>query len=153
MAAKFSLGLLYDQATVQTPAWGSGRTGLQKRAEWRGLGLVSRGLTEYTVASLRGTDPIYARCACKGFGPRSRHAVVAEFLERRRDGSFRAPVSRFAGIGAGVGVTSLGQGADATGAPGRIALLAGTDLGFNMLQEFWPEIKRTLLLRKKVIRL
>jgi hypothetical protein len=27
--AKFSLGLLYDQATVQTPAWGSGANGLK----------------------------------------------------------------------------------------------------------------------------
>ena len=30
----------------------------------------------------------------------------------------------------------------------RAITAIGVDEGFNMLQEFWPEIKRTLLLRK-----
>jgi hypothetical protein len=149
MFAKFSLGVLYDQATVQIPAWGSGAEGLRKRAEWRMAGLMSRAAAEYAVARLRETNPEYERCRCKGFGLRSRHVLVSEFVEVRRDGSLAAPVARFTGIAASVAVTTPFLGRDlsvGTGAE-RAVLLVGSDIGFNMLQEFWPEIRRTLLLR------
>ncbi len=147
--AKFSLGLLYDQATVQVPRWGSGAAGFRKRAEWRMAGLLSRAAAEYSVAQLRGTETGYQRCRCKGFLPRSRHAIVSEFVERRADGGFAAPVARFSGIAASVGVTSLAEHSAVADAGTHAALLVGTDAGFNVLQEFWPEIKRTLLLRRK----
>jgi hypothetical protein len=151
MFAKFSLGVLYDQATVATPEWGSGADGLRKRAAWRMTGLLTRASAQYAVAKWRDTDPDYERCHCKGFGPRSRHALVSEFVEIRRDGSLGAPVARFSGIATSVAVTTPFQGSNPTAgtAAQRAVLLVGTDLGFNMLQEFWPEIRRTLLFRRK----
>ena len=140
--AKFSLGSLYDQATDQVPKWGSGAAGFQKRAEWRMAGLLSRTAAEYSVAHLTGTDPAYERCRCKGFIPRSRHALVSEFSV--------APSARFTGITATVGVTSLGQHSGIGDAGRRGFVLVGTDIGLNFLQEFWPEIKRTLLLRRNL---
>lgn len=147
--AKFSLGLLYDQATVQVPAWGSGASGLEKRAEWRMAGLLSRATSEYAVGSLRGTDTTYARCRCKGFLPRSKHVLVSEFTERRLDGTLAAPFARLTGLATGTLVTELGRHSGPGGAAGSAVLLVNTDIGFNMLNEFWPEIKRTMLFRHK----
>ncbi len=150
MFAKVSLGVLYDQATVQVPEWGSGAAGLRKRAEWRMAGLLSRAASEYAVARLRETNPAYVRCRCKGFGPRSRHALVSEFVEVRRDGSFAAPVARLTGIATSVAVTTpfLGRNPGVGTGVEHAGLLLGTDVGFNMLQEFWPEIRRALLFRR-----
>jgi hypothetical protein len=149
MMAKFSLGVVYDQATEQVPKWGSGIAGLQKRAEWRMAGLVSRTSAEYGIARLRETDPGYVRCQCKGFGPRSRHVIVSEFTERRADGGLAAPVSRFGGIGASIAVTSIGQRSGPGDAAARGLLMVNTDIGFRLLEEFWPEIRRTLFFRRK----
>jgi len=151
MLAKFSLGVLYDQTTVQEPEWGAGAAGLRQRAEWRMAGLLSRAATEYAIARMRETNSDYQRCRCKGFGPRSRHALVSEFVEIRADRSMAPPVARFTGIATSLAVTTpfLGQHSGVGTGTDRAAVLVGADLGFNMLQEFWPEIKRTLLLRRK----
>lgn len=149
MLAKFSLGLLYDQATVQVPEWRSGVDGLQKRAELRMGGLLTRAAVEYGVAHYRNTDPSYHRCHCKGFGPRSIHAFAAEFTEFRSDGSIAPPISRFAGLAASVAATSPFVGRHSANPMERGMTLLGADLGFNMLQEFWPEIRRTLLFRHR----
>jgi hypothetical protein len=147
--AKFSLGVLYDQATADVPRWGAGASGLRKRAEWRMAGWLSRAAAEYGVARWRGTDPGYQRCRCKGFIPRSRHAFVSEFVERRMEGGLAAPVARFTGIATTMWVTSFGQHSGVEEAGNRGMVLVGSDIGFNFLQEFWPEIQRTLLLRRK----
>jgi hypothetical protein len=149
MLAKFSLGVLYDQATVQVPQWGSGAGGLQKRAELRMAGLLSRASVEYGVARFRETDPGYTRCQCRGFGPRSRHALVSEFVEHKMDGSIAAPIARFSGVVTTAAVTSIAEHSGPGAAGQRALLLVSIDAGFNMLQEFWPEIHRTLLLRRK----
>jgi hypothetical protein len=147
--AKFSLGVLFDQATAAVPGWGSGAAGFRKRAEWRMAGLLSRAAAEYEVARLRGTDPGYERCRCKGFLPRSRHAIVSEFVERRVEGGLAAPIARFAGIATSAGVTSLAEHYGFEDAGKRAMAVAGVDIGFNLLAEFGPEIKRTLLFRRK----
>ena len=149
MLAKFSLGVLFDQATVQVPEWGPGAEGLQKRAELRMAGLLSRASAEYGVARFRDTSSVYLRCQCKGFGPRSRHALASEFAEHRMDGSLTAPVARFSGVVTSVAVTSFRERSGAGAAAEHALLLIGTDAGFNLLQEFWPEIRRTLLFRRK----
>jgi hypothetical protein len=72
-------------------------------------------------------------------------------VEKRADGSLAAPVARFTGIAASVAATTpfLGARAHAATAGDHVALLVGTDIGLNILTEFWPEIKRTLLFRKR----
>ncbi len=66
MLAKFSLGVLYDQATAQVPEWGSGADGLQKRAEWRMAGLLSRASAEYAVAKFRTPFLVTSGAGAKG---------------------------------------------------------------------------------------
>jgi hypothetical protein len=147
--AKFSLGVLYDQGTTAVPRWGAGAAGLRKRVEWRVAGLLTRAAAEYEVARMRGTDPAYERCKCKGFLPRSRHAIVSEFVERRIEGGLAAPIARFSGIATAAGVISLAEHSGLEDTGKHTMAVVGTDVGFNMLVEFAPEIKRTLLFRRK----
>lgn len=149
--AKLSLGVLYDHATVGVPEWGSDRAGLGKRVEFRFLGLGSRMGIDYAATRLRGTSTAYVRCACKGFPKRSWHVLVMEATERRPDGTAALPVSRLAGLAGSAFATSLDlpKRYGAAEAASRAGMMVTTDIGFNMLTEFWPEIKRTLLFRKK----
>jgi hypothetical protein len=150
-SAKLALTLLYDQATVAVPEWGSGRAGFERRAEWLAAGYLTRYSAQFAAAKLRGTDAGYERCRCKGFPRRAAHAIRAEWVERRADGSAVFAFARMTGIFASVAVPAplLPAGYGAADASKRAITAIGVDTGFNMLQEFWPEIKRTLLLRKK----
>ncbi|HYA17734.1 MAG TPA: hypothetical protein VEF06_09725 [Bryobacteraceae bacterium] len=144
--AEVSLGTLFDQATVAVPEWGSGREGLGRRA---GL-LVSSHLIDatvtYSLGQLRSTTTAYSRCRCKGFPRRARHAIVAQFIEHGMDGSVAAPVARFSGLATSVLASApllparYGAGYALERAETRI----GVDIGLNLLDEFWPEIRRTL---------
>jgi hypothetical protein len=148
-SVKISLGLLYDQATVAVPQWGSGRAGLAKRAEWSGAAWITRASTEYAVASYRGVDTGYRPCVCKGFLPRTAHALHAGFLEYRSDGTPTVAVARFSGLAGGQLATMrmLPAGYGLSDAAGRAVLAFGVDEGFNVVREFRREIVRTLLLR------
>lgn len=147
-SAKLALGLLYDQATVAVPEWGSGRAGLARRAEWLGAGFMARKTTEYLVASYRGVDTSYHRCDCKGFPRRAAHALRSGFVEYRADGSPVFAVARFSGLaGGGLTTPMLPAGYGVRDATGRAAMAFVIDEGFNVLQEFRTELVRTLLLR------
>jgi hypothetical protein len=150
-SAKFALALLYDQATVAVPEWGSGRAGLDRRAEWLAATYLSRYSAEFAAEKLLGTDTSYQRCHCKGFPKRAAHALHAEFTERTAEGANVFAFARMSGIVASTAVTApmLPERYGLADAGSRAITAIGVDEGFNVLQEFWPEIKRTLLLRKK----
>jgi len=150
-AAKLALGLLYDQTTVAVPEWGSGRDGLIRRGEWLAAGSLTRYTTQFATAKLLGTDTSYQRCRCTGFPRRAGHALHAEFVERKADGSATFAVARLTGIYASAAITApmLPGRYGPADANKRVVAALAIDEGFNILQEFWPEIKRTLLLRKK----
>jgi hypothetical protein len=150
-SAKLALGLLYDQATAAVPQWGSNRNGLARRAEWLTTGYVTRFTTEFAVARMKGVDTSSQRCLCKGFPRRTVHALHAEFTERKRDGSPTFAVARLMGIyvSAVATETMLPGERSVENMNSRAVAAIGIDEGFNMLQEFWPEIRRTLLFRKK----
>jgi hypothetical protein len=148
-AVKMTLGLLYDQAAVAIPEWGSGRAGLALRAEWLGAGWMVGVSTEYAVASYRGVNTGYRPCTCKGFPRRAAHALKAGFVEYRADGAPVFAVARFSGL-AGSGLATMPMLPARYGlrdAAGRAVMSFGVDEGFNVLREFRREIVRTLLLR------
>jgi hypothetical protein len=145
--AKAGLGVAFDHANDRIDEWGSGPGGLGKRTALDFGTQFSRLSVEYWISGALHTDVRYQRCRCGGFALRARHAVVHEFIEHRADGSLAPPISRFAGIYA----ANLAAVPFLPGRYGvRYALERGTvtpvmDIGFTMIQEFAPEIKRTLL--------
>jgi hypothetical protein len=144
---KLGLGLLYEQATVAVPEWGSGRAGLTRRAEWLAAGWMARASVEYGVSTYRGTDTGYRACACKGFPRRSAHALGAGLSEYRGDGTRAFALSRFSGLAAGALATMpmLPAGYGLRDAAERSATAFAVDEGFNLLREFRREIVRTLV--------
>jgi hypothetical protein len=144
--AEVSLGTLFDQATVAVSEWGSGKQGLARRVGLLTSSHMMDATVAYGVGQLRGTTTAYSRCLCKGFPRRARHAIVAEFIEHRMDGSVAAPVARFAGLATSVTASAplLPAGYGAGYAMERAETRIGADIGINLLQEFWPEIRRTV---------
>jgi hypothetical protein len=147
---KLALGLLYDQATVAVPEWGSDRGGLERRAEWLVAGWAARASVEYVVASRRGVDTGYRPCACKGFPRRAAHALREGFREYRAGGTPVPALARFSGLAAGslATIPMLPAGYGLRDAAGRAVTAFGIDEGFNLLHEFRKEIVRTLLWRR-----
>lgn len=131
------------------PEWGSGRAGLARRAEWRGLGWMTQASAEYAVASYRRVDTSYHPCACKGFSRRALHALRGGFVEHRSDGAPVFAFAHFSGLTAdGLATTPmLPAGYGLRYASGRAAMAFGVGEAVNVLQEFRREIVRTLLLR------
>jgi hypothetical protein len=150
-AARFAIALLHDQVTVTIPQWGAGREGLARRAQLLLATHLGGSMVEYEVARLQDTSEAYERCRCEGFPRRSRHAVVSGFLERRANGSLAPPVARLAGIYVPTALTLplLPRRYGVENVLYRVNMTLLADLGFNVLQEFWPEIKRTLFFQRK----
>src|SRR5207249_6647146 len=55
---------------------------------------------KYSVARLLHNDPSFTRCACTGFAPRLRHAVISPFTARTRDGRTVVSPAIVAGLAA-----------------------------------------------------
>jgi hypothetical protein len=100
VGAAFTAGI--NQAESTPPEWKQGAEAYGKRL---GSNFAIAGVTtttRYALAQALGDDTIYYRCACKGFLPRFRHAVISSFESRRgEDGhrvfSFPALVAPYAG--------------------------------------------------------
>ena len=118
---------LDDHALLRKYVWSTlGPTGLLNSAlmagfdEWRGApkswtreerGYAQRwaseyaasaigSTTKYAVARLRHEDPSFARCDCRGVGPRLRHAMAAPFMARTADGAWVFSPATVAGLAA-----------------------------------------------------
>ena len=145
--ARVSLSVAFEQARDGIPQWDQGADGLKRRARAAFAAHVVRTSTQYSLASLRHTDTSYARCQCKGFPSRARHALVSEFVERRADGRLAWPVARLAGVYASAFaiLPLLPHGYGASDAINRGNVFLAGDIGVNLLQEFNAEIRRALL--------
>jgi hypothetical protein len=78
------------QAQDSPSAWGQGFEAYMHRfGSSFGIGAVET-TTRYALARSIGEDTLYYECACKGFGPRLRHAVISSFTGRRGADGHRA---------------------------------------------------------------
>jgi hypothetical protein len=65
--------------------WGKGWQGFSKRwASEYAAGAIG-DTTKYAIAHWTHQDPSFARCECRGFGPRLRHALKSPFMARTQD--------------------------------------------------------------------
>jgi hypothetical protein len=139
---------LSDQAKNNPEEWGNGFGGYAKRTASRYGQFVAQNALSGTGNALLGYEPRYDRCRCAGFWPRTRHAVVRNFVTyNRTEKELRPQLGMYAGAFGG-GVIS------ATWQPDNPSLLTRGYQGVvtqaifgvcaNWLGEFAPDIKRVL---------
>jgi hypothetical protein len=98
----------------------------------------------FGVAALDHEDPRFEPSNETGFWPRARFATVHYFVARTDRGTRIPAFSRFAGVYGAAFISN--EWYPASRANTTHALLRGTTalsagLGWNVLKEFWPDIK------------
>jgi hypothetical protein len=113
--------------------------------------LVVRNAVQLSADLAFKTDPRYDRCDCAGFMARTGHAWRRVLVARRDNGGEMISVARLAGAYVTPMITDQWY-------PARLntwdhKLMSGTSFlawrGVNnMIKEFWPEVKRTVLRKR-----
>lgn len=136
---------LSDQARNHPPAWGDGWAGYGKRVASRQGQFVIQNSLSALGNGLLGYEPRYNRCRCDGFWPRTRHAVIRNFVTYdRTETKIRPQVPLYAAaFGAGVVAATWTPNHDllTLGAHG-VLTQAGFGIVANTIGEFWPDIER-----------
>jgi len=139
-----------SQAEDTPKEWGGGAEGYGRRVGNAYAQNVIHRTLQYGVSAALHEDNRYFVSGQTGFLRRTKYALVSTLLARHDNGSQALSISR---IGSAAGsafisrawqprsTTSAGDGAVAFG------ITMGVDAGFNVLREFWPDLKRHL--RKK----
>jgi hypothetical protein len=144
-AARSTLGAGVAQAEDTPHEWGQGAAGFGRRfASAFGTHIIKKSI-EYPVAKLRHEPFGYRPSTKNGFKSRALYAVTAVVITHKTtDGSRTVHSAEISGdVGAGL-LSRLWQPAStrtlATGFGSAGTMLAG-DAGYNVLREFWPEIR------------
>jgi hypothetical protein len=150
IAGKRSLIAAAESAAVQQARnspreWGQGAAGFAKRFGSSFGKHVVKGSVEFVLAGPLHEDLKYHRSETPGVGPRLEHALLSTVLTRKTtDGTDTIAVARISGTVTGGFVSRLWQPARlrtfASGA-GSVGVSFGVDAGFNVVREFWPEIR------------
>ena len=144
--AGFNAGL--DQAQNNDPSFGHGAQGYAKRF---GVGLAGqtsiRFFTDFTYPTIFSEDPRYYRLAQGSARRRFFHAVGHAFVAHRDNGKHMFNFSEWLGTSSAVALGDIYHPGNERGfgpAARRVGYAVGTDMGFDVLREFWPEIARKL---------
>ena len=70
----------HDQVTNSNPQWGDGFEGFAKRLGNRQVQFIIQNSVSSLGNGIVGWEPRYDRCHCDGFWPRTRHAIVRNFV-------------------------------------------------------------------------
>ncbi len=144
LASGFNAGL--DQAENQDPTFGQGGAGYGKRFGANFADQASfKFFKDFVYPSIFSEDPRYYRLAHGSGGRRFLHAVEHVFLAHRDNGKRMFNFSEWLGTTSAVVLSNVYHPGNERGfAPA--AQLVGysiiTDVGFDVLREFWPEISR-----------
>lgn len=134
-----------SQAEGTPKEWGGGAEGYGKRSGSAFAEHFIRGTLEYGVSAALHEDNRYFVSGQTGFFRRTKYAVVSTLLARHDNGDQSFSFSRI-GSAAGAAfisrawqprsITSAGDGAVSFG------ISMGSDIGFNVVREFWPGLRR-----------
>lgn len=139
-----------DQLDKAPPEWGQGAAGYAKRtASMFGVVTIQTSVHEALAAGM-GLEPRYIACECKGFLPRTGHAIKMSFLTYDREGRSRIDLPSMAGAYAGGMISQYWY-------PSRFDPLSdgvrvgtqqfGIHVALDIYREFKPDLKRALHLR------
>jgi hypothetical protein len=142
--------VLLDQASGTPAPWGGGVEGYGRRLESRLGEAILQGTVQAPLAAVLHEDVRYISSSQRGFGRRALHAVIFSFLTYDSHGHPIPNFANFAGyyVSAAVATSWLpGQhyraGYTLSTASEQVVLAVPV----NLLQEFWPEVRRKLLHR------
>jgi hypothetical protein len=144
VAAAFDAAL--EQAADDDPSFGQGAEGYGKRLGTAALDRVSNDFFHtFMFPVIFRQDPRYYRSGQGSGRARLRHALAHVFVARGDSGKKQFNFSEWMGTTASVALSNTYHPGNDRGvgpASGRIAISIGTDMGFDVLREFWPEIIR-----------
>jgi hypothetical protein len=99
----------------------------------------------YGLSAALHEDNRYFVSGQTGFWRRTKYAIKSTFLARHDDGSQHLSISRFGGAAGGAFISRIWQPRSSTTAgDGAVSfgITMGSDVGFNVFREFWPDLKR-----------
>jgi len=140
----FNAGL--DQAQNNDPSFGQGAAGYGKRFGANFAGLASGSFFgDFVYPTIFAEDPRYYRLAHGGRRRRLLHALAHVFVANREDGRHMVNASQWFASATVVALSNTYSPDNQRGfapAARRVAYVAGENMGFDVLREFWPEIAR-----------
>lgn len=144
VSSAFDAGL--EQAQDSDPSFGQGAEGYGKRF---GAALADRTSSDFFRTFLFPVifhqDPRYYRLGYGTTNARMRHALAHVFVAHSDSGRKMFNFSEWMGTTASAALGNTyhpGNKRGAGAASERIAVSVGTDVGFDLLREFWPELVR-----------
>jgi hypothetical protein len=148
---KTTLFALHDQIHNTYPEWGDGFDGFAKRFGTRQAEFIIQNSVISLGDGLLGWEPRYDRCRCDGFWPRTRHAMVRNFVTYdRTEKSLRPQLFPYVGAFAGSATgTAWEPGNVRWQEKGVQAVITQVPIGMgiNFIGEFAPEI--TAMFKRK----
>jgi len=143
---------LIDQASGSPYQWGGGFEGYGRRvASVYGRSAIQNVFSAAGNAALK-YEPRYDRCQCTGFGARTKHAVIRNFMTyNQSEKEWRPQFALYGGaLGAGMlsGVWTPRSSVWSEGYRG-VLTQAGFGVLSNWFGEFAPDIKRKLKRQKQ----
>ena len=133
-----------DQVHNTYPEWGDGFGGFAKRFGSRQGEFIVQNSTIALGDGLSGWEPRYDRCRCTGFWPRTRHALIRNFITYdRTEKSLRPQLFPFVGAFTGsVTASTWEPGNNDWQVKGYQAVITQVPvgMGINWIGEFAPEI-------------
>jgi len=128
--------------------WGQGAEGYGKRYAAAFTDRASRNFFgKFFYPTIFRQDPRYFREGQGSTKARLGHALAHTFVARRDSGGSMPNLSLWAGTTSTVALANLyhpDQDRGFTPAAARVGISIGTNMGFDVLKEFWPEIVRKL---------
>lgn len=146
LTAGFNAGL--DQAQNRDSTFGQGAEGYSKRFGANFAGQTSvRFFTDFAYPTIFSEDPRYYRLAHGSRRRRFLHAVGHAFVAHRDNGKHMFNFSEWMGTTSAVALSNTYHPGNERGfapAARQVGYTVLTDMGFDILREFWPEIARKL---------
>ena len=150
---KTTLFAVHDQIHNTYPEWGDGFDGFAKRFGTRQAEFVMQNSVVSLGDGLLGWEPRYDRCHCTGFWPRTRHAIIRNFVTYdRTEKSLRPQLFPYLGAFVGnVAATAWTPGNSEWQVKGVQGVISQVPIGMgvNFIGEFAPEITRVIKHNKK----
>jgi hypothetical protein len=108
---------------------------------------IIRGTLQYGASSILHEDNRYFASGESGFFRRMKYAVASAFLARRDNGDRMISFSRLGSAAGAAFISRVWQPPSTTTAGDgavNFGITMGNDIGFNLVREFLPDVKRRL---------